>query len=192
MATYIPWTPVRNYGCGWTDCPQCGPMIELEIEAEHRRKVESTYPRHTPAEQVAAWLGEAYGTGGERTKAPRPGPPLAMTKEEKKLARSARNEARERVRVKRTLSDADKSHVVELLENTVVRRAYLRTNPDGENTRDEWLSEVWLQLLHPSALCAHRERTMPLGAKVERAVSRGQKAMSGERKRIAREVLAAS
>lgn len=188
--TPIPWVPVRNYGCGDRDgCLTCGPMIELEIENEHRRRVANTYPRFTAADQVNAWLGEAYGTGADRsfntaraTKA---------TKEERTLALAARDRGRERILVKRSISKEAEAQVIEQLDAAPVRHVYLRRTPRGKLTRTEWKVEVWLQLLNPSALVAHRERNMPLERKVERAISRGQDVMRGERKRISREATAA-
>lgn len=190
--THIDWTPVYNYGCGWTDCPQCGPMIALEREAKHRKKVASSYPRSTPAEQVSEWLGEAYGTAGERAKGQLVSkkPPIT-TKEERKLALAERDRAREKVLVVRSLANEDLESAHERLKVAPLRRAYLRRNARGKLTRTEWKTEVWLQLLNPSALIAHREASMSIEKKVARAILRAQKGMNAEGTRISRELVAA-
>lgn len=155
---------VHNYGCGWRECPECGPFIELEIEAEHRKKVESTYASELPENRMSGWLGDVYGTGEQRR---RP----VITPEERRAARGTRAEYREKVRVKRTLVGEDRKTAFSLLATRPVARTFLR---DG---RAVWESEVWLELTNPTKLVAERERRMSITRRFDRAVHRAERLM---------------
>jgi hypothetical protein len=161
--TPVPWVPVHDHGCGWRDCPECGPLIELEIETKHQRMVRKTFPKIL---QGSAWLAEVYGTGAERF------PVLA---EKRKTALVERSRRREEIRVKRTLKSDSVKHIHDQLRERPLRKGV---------DRDEWCSEVWLELLNPTKLCAVRERRTSLNDKVCRAIQRAEYRMRQEQRNI--------
>jgi len=172
--TPIPWNPVGKFGCGDPEgCPQCSPMVQLEREKEHLRRVASTYPRYTPADQVQEWIAEAYGTGGERS----------LVVKATAAARGLRSEGRARVLVKRTLTTEDRAWVSDHLNEIRPTKVFLTPSlvKGGPATNEEWLSEVWLEILNPSVLVARRERSMDIREKVARAINRAQGNMRQER-----------
>lgn len=161
MSTLDNWTPVYDYGCGWKDCPECGPMIALEIEAKHRKRVANTYPKSTPVEDFVA---DVYGTGQERV-----APVISL--EERRDARASRMTARERERVKRVLTPEQREEALAYLDSFPLRKSYL----DDVGAKREWLSEVWLELEHPHVKVAAKETRLGLSRKVNRAIARAQK-----------------
>jgi len=165
----IPWTPVYDYGCGWRDCPLCGPKIALEIEAKHRKKVAETYPRYDERARVQEFLGDLYGTAEDR------GPHL-FTREERQAARGSQAKAKGTVRVKRSLKAEDRKRAEALLAVHKVKKKFLEMDAgDGVlGGHAVWLAEVWLELLNPSKLVANREKRVPIDRRVEKAVNRAE------------------
>jgi len=157
----VPWTPVHDYGCGWRECPECGPMIELEIEAKHRKKASNTYPQRDDATRVNEFLGDLYGTAEERGA-------KVISLAERRAAQGERNRRREEIRVDRTLSADERAEAAALISARPVRHELLREG------RSNWTSEVWLELLSPSKLVATRERNTPLGERVRKAIKRAE------------------
>lgn len=150
------WNPVYSTGCGWRDCPECGPLIELEIEAEHLAVVQKTYPGRAV---VSEWLGDIYGTGQER---------LNELKEERKTVRCSQAKVREERRVKRVFTTEQTQQASELLTK---RSKRLR---GFSHVKSEWLAEVWLELLNPTRLVSRREAKLVLERRVRRAINRAQ------------------
>jgi hypothetical protein len=146
---------VHDTGCGYRECPECGPLIELEIEAKHLSVVSKTYPGRAI---VSEWLGDIYGSGQERVQAVR---------REQKVARVSRTKVKNDRRIKRLLTREQQAEVSTALAKIPLRKSYSRV-------KDEWLSEVWLELLNPTRLVANREARMPLEKRVKRAVHRAE------------------
>jgi hypothetical protein len=125
-------------------------------------------------------MGELSGTTGERAFRPEP----LLTKAERAEARAEADEGAETVRVKRTLTAAERAKAHDCLEAYPTRRTYYRLDASGERTRSEWLSEAWLELVNPTALVARREGRFRgddvLKRKVLAAVNRGQDRMQKE------------
>lgn len=153
MTHGVPWTPVYDYGCGGRDCPECGPMIELEIEAKHRKRVEGTWPKR---DELGAWQAEALGQ--------------LIAPEERAAAKAKHREYTERTRFRRTLSAKAEARAFEIIRATRVRRMY-RANGQGRAT---WESEVWLELLNPTKAVARREQRAGIDIRVEKAINRAQ------------------
>lgn len=175
--TPVPWDPVGSYGCGNPyDCPLCTARVLAERDRAHERRVANTRPRWTEADQVNAWLGEAYGTAADRF-------PDAVKREAEVMEAVGAvrvyfdEDARERVRVQRTLSEEHETYALGSLKGHPVRRCYLRRSATGRLTRKEWTAECWLELVNPSVLVGRRERSMSVGQKVTRAISRAERRM---------------
>lgn len=168
-ATYVPWTPVYNYGCGWRDCPECGPMIELEIERKHLKRVAESNPQ---IDQQSEWLAEVYGTGAERVQkvqaVAKPRPPYAITPAKRKAAKTKQKAAQGRIRVKRSLSEAKLNEAQREIDARIEHtRSLIRRF-------DEWdlRNEVWCELLHPNKQVATSERYATMELKVKHAFDR--------------------
>ena len=159
------WTPVYDHGCGWRECPLCGPAIEAEIEAKHRRKVASSWPSATDAMRASEFIGEAYGTGAPRG-------PHIFTKEERRAQRGDQNRRKGIVRIERTLTIEDRAKAIELITARPIRRNLLIDGPRAG--RAAWASEVWLELLNPSLMVAARERKLSIEDRVRKAVQRAE------------------
>jgi hypothetical protein len=148
------WTPVYNTGCGWRDCPECGPLIEIEIEAAHRRMVRKTVPDRA---RMSEWLADAYGTGQERS--------LDLV-EKRKAARADRMRARERVRIKRVLTNDQRAEALEICE--------MRIRLKKPEARAELLAETFVELLNPTVLIEQRECRFRFPRRVKRAIKRAE------------------
>lgn len=147
---------VYDSGCGWEDCPTCGPLIEAEKQVAHRRAI-----RWPSRDAVVDWQALEAAEETERK-----GDAETMRK-----ARWAKKQAEAKARVRRVLTPVQTAKVHELLEARPIHRA-LRA------TREEWLSEVWLELLNPTITVAKREAkgaALPLGRRVDSAVMRAEK-----------------
>jgi hypothetical protein len=151
--TPVPWVPVHDHGCGWRECPECGPLIEVEIQTKHERMVKRSFPSLS---QMSDWLADMYGTGADRS------PALV---EKRKAALVERDRRRAEIRIKRSLSGDAVAEVFVQLRARPVRKQF---------DRNEWTSEVWLELLNPTKLIALREKRMPLKARVCRAIKRAE------------------
>lgn len=163
------WTPVYDTGCGDRNCPECGPLIEVEIEAKHRKMANRTWPGRS---QVSEWLGDCYGTGQERI--------TAELAPKRKAARADRMRAREVVRLKRILTHEQMTQALDLVQ----RRVSLK----NEESRSEHIAEAFLELMNPTLLVSKRESSMNLERRVERAVYRAHRTMRSRKKECRRYV----
>jgi hypothetical protein len=154
----IPWVPVYDHGCGWRDCPECGPLIEVEIQNKHERMVRKTLPALS---QMSDWLAEVYGTGAERTR-------VVARDDRSRKALGERDRRREQIRVSRSIKWIDFEVVCKQLEARPVRKLF---------DRSDWANEVWLELLNPTKLVAIREKRISLKARVCKAIKRAEKRM---------------
>jgi hypothetical protein len=157
----VPWIPVHNYGCGWKECPECGPMIELEIEAKHRKKVANTFAEEASA--VDTWQASERAALRPETQ--------VISLAERREARGTQAKYRAVSRSRRSLSTAWRREAQSLLDEISPRRAYLK---EGRAT---WESEVWLELLNPTKLIGKREQQMGLERRLSRAISRAQRTL---------------
>ena len=162
------WQPVYNTGCGWRECPECGPLIELEIEAEHQAVSSRTWPEPNWASE---WLADLYGTGAEREII------AEERKEARREARSASLTARERARVRRVLTPEQRTKAFAQVDAYPLRKSYL----DDAGAKREWLSEVWLELENPTVKVASKESRFGLDRRVKRAIKRAQHRIDRER-----------
>lgn len=146
---------VYDSGCGWEDCPTCGPLVAAEKQVAHRRAI-----RWPSRDAVVDWQALQAAEETERK----------GDAETMKKARWAKRQAEAKARVKRVFTAPQQASVHALLAERPVRRA-LRA------TREEWLSEVWLELLNPTITVAKREAkgaALPLASRVETAVKRAE------------------
>lgn len=161
------WVPVHDTGCGWKDCPECGPLIALEIEAKHRAAI--TWPDR---DRISEFSADLHGTGEERG-----GQVIQLF--EKKAARASRAKVKAERRIKRVLTPRQRDMALSLLKGRPIRAAFDRLT---------WLSEVWLELENPTRLVADREARSTRGRPpdehlknmVQRAVARAQAKMRRE------------
>jgi hypothetical protein len=169
--TYIPWTPVYNYGCGWRECPECGPMIELEIERRHLKRVNESNPQ---IDQQSEWLAECYGTGAERVEPlelkPRPFGPLKPLAKAQAKAKAAQKEAKSRRRVRRSLSEASLNEA----QGGIDRLVAICRRTVAKHGEWELRNQAWAELLNPSALVATHEKKATLDVKVKSAFDRAR------------------
>ncbi len=164
------WVPVYNTGCGDRNCPECGPLIELEIDATHKDVVARTWPCRAV---VSEWLGDIYGSGQER------GAEVIQLFERRGKARVSRAKVKAERRIKRVLTPRQRSAALAMLAGRPVRATFDRAT---------WLSEVWLELENPTRLVADREARSTRGRPpdehlknmVQRAVARAQAKMRRE------------
>ena len=167
------WEPVYRTGCGWRECPECGPLIEIEIEAAHRRKVLQTVPN---AARMSEWLADVYGTGAER---------FLDLADRRKTARADRMRAKESVRIKRVLTLEQQAEALTICNSRIRLR-----KPEA---REDWLAEAFVELLNPTVLVAKRESRMPLRRKTLRAIARARanikRRKKDDRRYVARKVL---
>lgn len=162
--------PVYDTGCGWDECPECGPLIALEKEAKHRAVVEATYPER---DRISEFNGDLHGTGEQR------GGQVIYLFERKQAARASRSRAKANRRIKRVLTARQREQALAMLKGRPVRAAF---------DRSTWLSEVWLELENPTRLVADREARTTRGRPpaehlenmVRRAVARAQAKMRRE------------
>lgn len=164
------WRPVYSTGCGWRECPECGPLIELEIEAEHRRVVESTLPERNV---LSEWVADLYGTGQERTQEN-----AEARRTRRAEARASRLTARERARVRRVLTSDQRAKALAILEAYPLRKSYL----DDAGAKREWMSEAWLELEHPTVKTAAKETRIHLEKRVKLAINRAQHRIKARRR----------
>lgn len=181
--TPIPWTPNYNYGCGWRDCPECGPMIELEIERRHQKRVANSSPQ---IDYESEWLAEAYGTGAERVGVKIVPPVDDMAA--RRAARAKQTAVRAQKRVRRSLSEAKLNEAQGYVSACV--SSY--RGRFGKLDRFELANQTWCELLNPSALVARRERPLTIEKKVERAFDRARGYLAKLAKASARDAATSS
>jgi len=93
-----------------------------------------------------------------------------------KGVRASKSAARDKLRVKRVLTEPQRQEVLSLLAGRVIRKG---------QARHEWMSEVWLELEHPTITIATKEgrkgkhggANLSLAVRVEKAVQRAQYVM---------------
>lgn len=149
---------VYDSGCGWEDCPTCAPLIAAEKQITHRRAIRWPKPN-----ELADWQAlEAAEVKAKREDA-----------SVKRHARRYKRQAEAKARVKRVFTHEQQAKVHAMLAERPIRKA-LRVS------REEWLAEVWLELLNPTITVAKREAkgaAMPLARRVETAVQRARAAL---------------
>ena len=151
------WDPVRNTGCGWLHCPECGPLVALEIEAEHLRIVQRTI---LDGPLIGSMAGNASALDDQKH----------SVRDRRKAARASRAQFRETQRVKRILTPEQQQAAMWYFE----KRAK-RLRPFFSRIREEWLAEAWLELVNPSRLVDRRERRRVLKSKLRSAIYRAQR-----------------
>ena len=158
------WCPVYKTGCGWDECPECGPLIAVEKERMHEAARQRTFPR----------FREDWSNAQTRDSVSAP-----EVKQARKCARASRAEARQVVRVRRPLTPKQYAEAERYILKCKIKREFM---VDGEP--HEWRSRVWLELVNPT-IAATRQRYGVLKMKPEkafrirllRAIYRVQKAM---------------
>lgn len=162
------WHPVYKSGCGWDECPECGPLIELEKVRMHEAARDRTFPK----------FREDWSNAQDRGSNPL-NPTDSKVKAARKRARESRAAAREVIRVRRPLTPQQYAEAQRYILKCKIKREFL---VDGQP--HEWRSRVWIELVNPT-IAATRQKCGTWKIKPEkafkvrllRAIYRAQRAM---------------
>lgn len=172
------WNPVYKHGCGWRECPQCAPGIEAEIEAAHQKARQ--WPKRN---LVSEWQAAERAELDDRDDTAK------AINEIRKAARGARRTFEKENRVKRPLTVSQEVEALAILSEREERIL-------KQYSKEEWLSEVWIELVYPTMRVLRTEggasksykQGRPIGIKerVRKAIARAERRLQLRNRKEAR------